>query len=124
MKKSIGDWHILQLGYNLGLFVADKLQKENMERRQGFRNLDIFVFQVCISPSSHVIFNPNMIKYHEASASQSCFLFIYCITGFNISFNIQQQATKICLKLYHKNVFEMKSLLVDSKIVSNFFNEK
>lgn len=55
------------------------------------------------------------------------FLFIYCITGFNISFNIQQQATKICHKLYHtkkKNVFEMKSLLVDTKIVSDFFNEK
>ncbi len=65
-----------------------------------------------------------MIKYHEASASQSCFLIIHCITGFNIFFTIQQQATKICHKLYHKNVFEMKSLLVDTKSVSDFFNEK
>lgn len=95
-----------------------------MERLQGFRNLDVFVFQICISPTSHVIVNPNMIKYHEASASQSCFLIIHCITGFNISFTIQQQATKICHKLYHKNVFEMKSLLVDTKSVSDFFNEK
>ncbi len=77
-----------------------------MERRQGFRNLDVFVFQVCISPTSHVIVNPNMtIKYHETSASQSSlfiYLFIYCLTGFNISFTIQQQATKISHKLYHK----------------------
>lgn len=54
-KKSICDWHILQFGYDLWLlflsFFAD-LQKENMERRQGFINVDFFVSQASISPTS------------------------------------------------------------------------